>query len=274
MVVLVCNYASPDPLVVALLPQLATFSAKYLLSSIAFVSMQYRETVCFIVGSFGVVPLCVHTIAYQLVPLLFMVPLGIMIGLTVRLGHLMAFDVQRAKKLATWCMFFTTVLGGIVSSLLFQFRVEIAMLFTTDEEVVQGCKEIWSKLCYYIFVLYIFGINSAILRALGMQWQMAAIIFASIWLLALPALVIFAVRREGGIDVVWNILPIFYTCMQFLLVHSYTTVDWNKISNEIRANASDEETRGNYVLTEETKLLPATKKTKGAHKMDPSCCRK
>jgi len=197
----------------------------------------FWETVCFIVGSFGVVPLCVHTIAYNLVPLLFMIPLGIMIGLTVRMGHVIAHDVKRAKLLASWCMLFTTILGAIVAGLLFQFRVQIAMLFTNDEAVIQGCKDIWPKLCIYIFVLYIFGINSAILRALGMQWHMAAIIFGCLWLGTLPALIYFAIRKGGGIDAVWSTLPVFYVLMQFLLAGSYITADWTKIGNEINDSA-------------------------------------
>ncbi|CAJ1936519.1 unnamed protein product [Cylindrotheca closterium] len=216
----------------------------------------FWETVCFIVGSFGVVPLCVHTIAYQLVPLLFMIPLGIMIGLTVRLGHLIAYDVPKAKKLAAWCMGFTTLLGLVVSTLLYKFRIGIAMLFSTDEEVIQGCKEIWPKLCYYIFVLYIFGINSAIMRALGMQWQMAAIIFGCLWVGTLPALAYFSIHQGGGIDAVWSTLPVFYTGMQFLLAYSYIREDWYEISKEIRRHAleSVEEANGKLV-NEETKLL-------------------
>lgn len=196
-----------------------------------------RETVCFIVGSFGVVPLCVHTIAYNIVPLLFMIPLGISIGLTVRMGNIIAHDVPRAKLLAAWCMGFTVMVATIVSSLLYQFQVQIAMLFSSDPEIIQGCKDIWPKLCYYVFLIYIFGINSAILRALGMQWQMAAIIFVCLWLCTLPAIVIVAIKRGGGIDGVWNTLPIFYTFMQVILVWSYMSADWHKISRGIRDRA-------------------------------------
>ena len=162
-----------------------------------------------------------------------MIPLGIMIGLTVRMGHVIAHNVKRAKLLASWCMLFTTMLGAVVALLLYQFRIQIAMLFSNDDEVIQGCKDIWLKLCIYIFILYIFGINrcviidllfavtsssssqtkaspdrplsnfhflsSAILRALGMQWQMAAIIFGCLWLMTLPAILYFAVRKGGGI---------------------------------------------------------------------------
>ena len=153
------------------------------------------------------VPLCVHTIAYNLVPLLFMIPLGISIGLTVRMGNVIAYDVHRAKQMAAWCMLFTICVGAVVTLLLYQYRIQIAMLFTHDEEVIQGCKDIWPKLCYYIFILYIFGMNSAILRALGMQWEMALIIFACLWVFTLPAIVYLAIHQRGGIDAVWNTLP-------------------------------------------------------------------
>jgi MATE family multidrug resistance protein len=195
----------------------------------------FWETNCFIVGSFGIVPLCVHTIAYNLVPLLFMIPLGICIGLQVRMGTVLALDVPRAKKMAAWCMGFTTVLGAVVASVLYVMRVPIVLLFSKDEEVLQGCVDIWPKLCVYIFILYIFGINSAILRSLGMQWHMAAIIFATCWCGALPTIVYFAIYQGGGLDAVWSILPVWYTFMQVLLVLCYTVFcDWNKIGLAIR----------------------------------------
>jgi len=199
------------------------------------------ETVCFIVGTFGVVPLVVHSIAYNLVPLLFMPTLGIQIGLTVRMGHIIAYDIVKAKLLATWCMIFTVAFGAVLSTTLYIYRVEIATMFTDDMEVVDGCKEIWGKLSYYIFILHIFGINSAILRVLGLQWRMAMIIFSWLWFVVLPAIIYFAVHRGGGLDAVWTILPIFYTVMQVLLALSYLTADWEAIGKEIHTRTHGEE---------------------------------
>lgn len=179
------------------------------------------------------------------------------------MGHVIAYDVHRAKLLAAWCMLFTTILGAIVAIFLYQFRVEIAMLFSHDEEVIQGCKDIWGKLCYYIFVIYIFGINSAILRALGMQWHLAAVIFVCLWMGTLPAVAVFAVQRQGGIDAVWNTLPIFYTIMQVLLALCYLTADWTKISAEIRSHALESVTEfeiEKMPATERTSLLSSDKK--------------
>ena len=66
---------------------------KFLILSVGGVSTMiewwfFFESVCFIAGSFGVVSLAVHSIPFNLMPLVFMVPLAIMIGLTVRMGHL------------------------------------------------------------------------------------------------------------------------------------------------------------------------------------------
>ena len=214
----------------------------------------FWETVCFMVGTFGIVPLCVHTIAYNIVPLSFMIPLGIAIGLTVRMGNILAKDVQRAKQMAMWCMAFTVALASIISGLMLFLRIAIVQLFSSDPQVLQGCEEIWPKLCYFIWILYIFGIQSAILRALGMQWELAKIIFICLWCGALPVIWYYSVRENGGIDAVWSILPVMYTLMQVLLFLSYANADWHKISITIREN-SRLSMKQKELVTETTSLL-------------------
>jgi len=215
------------------------------------------ETVCFIVGTFGVVPLVVHSIAYNLVPILFMPTLGMSIGLTVRMGNVIAYDIVKAKLLASWCMLFNVIFGAFLASVLFIFRIEIAGLFTNDPEVVQGCEEIWPKLCIYIFILHIFGINSAILRSLGLQWRMAVIIFSFLWFITLPSIVYFAVHRGGGLTAVWSVLPVFYAIMQIILALAYITADWDLIGKNIHKNSHGDRVSVN----DETKqLLPSINK--------------
>lgn len=185
-----------------------------------------------------------------------MIPLGIMFGLTVRMGTVLAKgDVHRAKHIAMWSMGLIVVLGGAVSASLYQFRIPIVKLFSTDERVIEGCENIWPKMCVYIFVLYIFGINSAIMRALGLQWRMAAIIFGCLWCGTLPTIAYFAVRRGGGLQAVWTILPCFYSIMQVLLIWSYTTADWSKIGEEARCRLSMRIGEGGIPPTEDTPLL-------------------
>lgn len=163
-----------------------------------------------------------------------MLPLGIMVGLAVRMGHVIAFDPQRAKLLVVWCMTFITVAGAILSSLLYAFRLWIIQLFTMDPAVIDLSLRIWPFLCVYTFLLYIFGISSAVYRGLGMQWRLAAIITFALYFLLLPAVIYWAVVRGGGLYRQWTLLPAFYALMQIALVMGYITVDWEAHSKHIR----------------------------------------
>jgi MATE family multidrug resistance protein len=194
----------------------------------------FWEVLCMLAGHLGVVPLCVHTIAYNLVPICFMVPLGISIGLTMRMGHVLTDDVGKAKFLAGSCMGMTVVIACLVAALLWHLQDPIIALFTTDDQVKEGCKDIWHLLCIYIILLYIFGMNAGIMRALAMQWNLAGIIIAYLWFGALPTIVHFAVIKGGGVHAIWHVLPVFYTTMNLTLILNYVTADWNAISASIR----------------------------------------
>lgn len=119
---------------------------------------------CFIAGSFGVEQLCAHTIAYNLIPLLFMIPLGTSTGLSVRMGTVLAIDPKKAAMLARWTMGIIATLGAILGIALFWNQLRVIAMFTADPVVVDLCQQIWGYTSYYVFMLYIFGINSAILR--------------------------------------------------------------------------------------------------------------
>ena len=219
---------------------------------------------CFIAGSFGVVSLCAHTIAYQLIPLMFMIPLGIGLGLAVRIGSVISMDPQRAKLMASWCLGFITTIAATVALGMFVLRFYIISLFTTDEEVILKCLAIWPKVCFYVTIIYIFGINSAIMRALALQWSMAAVMFACLWCATLPAVVYFGIRRAGGLDAEWTVLPIGYVVMQTILMITYSTANWDSISRDAReslAQGMNDSVRYNLqqldasAATEDTPLL-------------------
>lgn len=194
----------------------------------------FFEIMCFIAGSFGVESLDAHTIAYNLVPLFFMLPLGISIGLAVRMGNVIADDPKRAQKMASWCMILMASVGATIAILLYIFRTEVIGLFTKDDVVLQLALAIWPSLSYYMFLIYIMGISLAILRALGLQWRAAAIISGSLYGVTLPAVAYFAVYQGGGLEVQWKVLPVCYTALQIALALGYVLMDWNQHSKSIK----------------------------------------
>jgi len=216
------------------------------------------------VGSFGVVPLAVHSIAYNVIPVVFMGAVGLATGLAVRIGTELSRNVHRAKLIAMWCMGFAIAVGAFISLGLYWLRIPIIRWFTNDEQVfkvsttaasefmekrqynltncvplsLQGCLNIWGRVCIFVFILYIFSINRAIMRALGMQWCIAAVVVTCLWCGALPAIVYMAVFLRQELHVVWTILPVSYAIMQVLLIFSYARVDWTQISDSLRCEVA------------------------------------
>lgn len=103
---------------------------------------------------------------------------------------------------------------------------------------LQDCIGIWGRVCFFVFILYVFSINRAILRAFGMQWHIAAVVVICLWCLALPLVLYKAVFLKQGLEAVWTILPSAYAVMQVFLIASYTRMDWTTMSDAIRLDVS------------------------------------
>ena len=107
-------------------------------------------------------------------------------------------------------------------------------------------------MCIFIVIQFVFGINSAILRALGMQWRTAAIICMVLWVVALPIIVYTSIVRDGGVNAIWSCVPLSYLVLNIFLVHSFVTADWDAISLEARRRKSSV---AESIATETTLLL-------------------
>jgi len=212
----------------------------------------FWEIICFISGKFGIIPLCAHSIAYQFVSLSFMLPLGISMGLSVRLGSILTYDVSKAKMLSAYTMGLTILIALLVCTGIYHYQTWIIQLFTNDEDVFVGCSRIWLKVCIHIFFLYILGINGGILRALGMQWKMAATIFIVLWCVALPVITRVCIYQEGGLDLMWSLIPIAYFILNLCLSFCYITADWDDIRASICDKAKEEVTP---IFIDESSLL-------------------
>lgn len=200
----------------------------------------FWEAICFLSGKFGVIDLCIHTVSYQLIPITFMVPLGVSIGLTVRMGVLLPVDVQGAKKLAAYTMTIVLIIGVLISCMMYKYQESIISLFTDDEEVIAGCKIIWFRLCIYNVLLYMFCMSRGILSALGLQWRTAVTMIICLWFIAIPTIVYCCINRGGGFFMMWRILPWTYVFLDIALTFCYVFADWEEIGARIKSESSIE----------------------------------
>mmetsp|Transcript_10009 Transcript_10009/g.19245 ORF Transcript_10009/g.19245 Transcript_10009/m.19245 type:complete len:522 (-) Transcript_10009:369-1934(-) len=214
----------------------------------------FWETMCFVAGSFGTVAFCAHTIAYNIIPLAFMLPLGLSIGTVVRIGQELPTNPQHASLIAKWSLILALISGTIVALGVYLSQDFVVGLFTTDPAVFKACRRIWPYVSVHLVVEYLFCLQSYVMRALAMQWRMALCLTACLWGLLLPTVFWQAVRNGGGLGTLWTLLPIGYAFTNVVMRFSYAYVDWNEKSLEARKKLQSLDT--DFGRTEQASLLP------------------
>jgi MATE family multidrug resistance protein len=194
----------------------------------------YWEILGLMVGTLGKLPLAVHTVPTQVLSMAFMIPLGIGMALSIRLGQTLPRSVKRAKQLVAWTLGSTCVLVTMMSAGMYLLRFRIYHIFTNEQDVLDGCDLIWPKALIYSWSLAMFAVCMGIASGLGMQWTLGAVTFICLWIVGLPAVWYFAIYREGGIQVVWSCVYPPYLIMDMILVYRFYVADWDAISHEIR----------------------------------------
>lgn len=195
----------------------------------------YWETLALVIGTFGVVPLSVHTVPTQVIMVTFMLPLGLGIALSIRLGATLPVSVPRAKQTVLDCLFLGTIVFGAVSILMYTERATIFRWFTTSQAVLDGCEEIWWMACVYNFHLSIFGVLMGTCVGLGLQWTLGVTTIAVLWGAGLPAAYYVSAVRGGGLYAAWlAIWPPYVVINAILLVSIFGRADWDAIAKDIR----------------------------------------
>jgi len=194
----------------------------------------YWEALSLVVGTLGVMPLSVHTIPTQVIMVTFMLPLGLGIALAVRLGATLPQNVDRAKMLAFGCLLFSAVVFGVMAVLMYMLREHIFHFFTEEQEVLDGCEEIWPKVCVFLYVDSIFAINMGIATGLGMQWTLGVVTIIFLWVFGLPSSYYFAVVEGQGLDAAWKWILPPYVGINVVMMIAFVLKDWNALAAQIR----------------------------------------
>jgi len=92
-----------------------------------------------LVGTFGTVEMTAHNIATQINRLAFMIPHGIAIALSVRLGSTLATNPKAARSLALTVFCVCALIFFLTSKMIYDFRRSIFYAFTEDPEILEVC---------------------------------------------------------------------------------------------------------------------------------------
>jgi MATE family multidrug resistance protein len=128
------------------------------------------EAVALAAGILGKEFLAAQTIVLNTITLLFMIPMGISVATTTRIGNFLgANSPQMAKNIAYAAVFLSIITGLVNSSFLMIVRNYWPLLFTSDETVVQIVKDIFPLAALFQINDGLGAIGGAALRGCGLQ---------------------------------------------------------------------------------------------------------
>lgn len=197
----------------------------------------FWELTTFMIGRLGQNQLAAHAIAYSVIPLCFMLSIGIGVGTTVRMGVLLANDdVKMAWKVAITSVLLTALGTGAIIALLMIYRVEIILLFTNDHQVFEITNQIWPLVCVYIMQMGLMGVQTGVLKGLGLQFRLSVVFIFTLFILGIP--VVF-VSLDYGFYFIWISLPLLYILLNLLMFFSYCCANWERVALEIQQNSQN-----------------------------------
>eukprot|EP00592_Proboscia_alata_P027453 CAMPEP_0194449450 /NCGR_PEP_ID=MMETSP0176-20130528/130155_1 /TAXON_ID=216777 /ORGANISM="Proboscia alata, Strain PI-D3" /LENGTH=209 /DNA_ID=CAMNT_0039276581 /DNA_START=141 /DNA_END=770 /DNA_ORIENTATION=+ len=186
-----------------------------------------------------------------------MLPTGLGIALSIRIGVTLSKNVRGAQLLSLWSLLIGTVVFGVLSVLLYTQQNLVVALFTRDPNVVEGCKTIWFKVCILHFNVGIYCIVVGIATGLGMQWTLGICNFFAFMIIGLPTVYYYAIFRDGGLDMIWTWINPPYVLISGILIFCFIRTNWRAIANAV----IQREQRDNFVVTT-NEVLDLLKKSK------------
>ncbi|MGF1529832.1 MAG: MATE family efflux transporter [Puniceicoccaceae bacterium] len=159
------------------------------------------------IGSLGAAALSAHQIAITCAGTSFMVPLGLGMALTVRIGEAWgAGEVERLRVIALGGWLMATLFACLSATLFYIYRTEIAWLFIDDFEVVELTVHLLVIAATFQIADGIQITSASGLRGMDDVRTPAGIAVAVYWFLALPLGWVLGLEwGQGAIGVWWGL---------------------------------------------------------------------
>lgn len=151
------------------------------------------------IGSLGTVPLAAHQVAITCAATAFMVPLGISMATTVRVGEIVgARQPWRLRRVIAGSWLFAVSFMAVSMSLFFLVGERIAGWFVADAEVVKMAASLLIVAGFFQLVDGVQVVAAGALRGMNDVRVPAGIAFGAYWLIALPAGALLGLPRFSG----------------------------------------------------------------------------
>ena len=194
----------------------------------------FWEAVCVFAGELGVLDLASHTIAYNVIPLAFMLPLGLSIASTTRISTLLAEGkIDTARRVGKIVNATGWIAGTGMALFCLYFQGPIIALFAkNDIAVLENTKKIWVNVVIFLVLDCVMGTLSGVIRGLAGHLQLSLVMFACLWIFGLPLMHTLTFRFKHGLLGVWQTMDIVYVVLDAgLTALCFWWIDWKKVAS-------------------------------------------
>jgi MATE family multidrug resistance protein len=188
-------------------------------------------------GLMSVEALAAEVVIVNLVTFIFMFPLGTSYAASALTGVFLGEGkIESAKKYARLTLLFNVFVTIVIVVVLLTAHRGIAHLFTHDAKVVGIIDDVLGMLVLYVFFDTIHGVQSGIIRGLGLQ------VYGAIWTLicyypiGLTLALCFAFKRGMGVYGLWLGFAIACIILDIGLLVICECANWSDIARDIQKN--------------------------------------
>ena len=201
------------------------------------------EIVTFLSGLLGPIQLAAHVIYASMVPLYFMIPLGLGMAAASRIGKCVGENrYHLAKYLAIAILWFTLFETVVLSIISYFIRLYIPSLFTDNKDVIDVAVKLSPLYCLFIIPDAFQGSVQGILRGIKKQGKSVIGVIVGPYLITLPLACLLAFDPNINLKIfgMWIANNIGYFVMDAIFLYLVLTFNWNESKNENQQNQNNE----------------------------------
>ena len=193
------------------------------------------ELLAIFTGLLGVEQLAAEVVIINMITFIFMLPLGISYTASALTGNLIGENkINMAKRFATLTIVLDVILTSIIVLLLGIYQSGVSKIFTQEESVINIIHMTLWTLLIYIWFDTIHGVQSGIIRGLGLQaWGFMYTLFCY-YIIGMPLALVLAFTAKMGIVGLWLGYSIACIILDIGFAFIITCPDWGRIGEQMR----------------------------------------
>ncbi|XP_053310834.1 multidrug and toxin extrusion protein 1-like [Spea bombifrons] len=192
----------------------------------------------FLVGLVSVVELGAQSVIYQVVSIAYMIPFGISMATSVRVGNALgAGNIEQAKRSMKIGFLVTGVFIIVDIILLASLKNVFSYVFTSDREIAGLVSEVIP--IYIMFHLFesIACVSGGVLRGTGRQKVGAIVYTIGYYIIGLPSAAALMFAAKLGIKGLWSGMTLCGISLSGFFAVYLLRIDWKNISLEAQERA-------------------------------------